>query len=154
MPLILMILLGSGLAETTDAIPRVEVITGGLYEAPRVSPLPWDLLPSAENRDGGVWLPLQLNMAMARWWSAYIDLSNLFQVQLDQLEEIEASSWEQGIELGEARERHRHAVASLEMTEDDGNWSDVLMTVLYVAGVVVAVGTAFAAGWMARGLAQ
>lgn len=145
---ILILCLGAGNVETTD-VPKIEITTGGIYDAPRVSVFPWWELPASEKRDDGVWLPIRLHLAMAAWWTAYEGLPNLFQLQLDELERIEEASFSQGIELGEARERHRDAVASLD--EPDG-WPDWIVTALYAIGTAAAISAGIVIGWYIRGL--
>lgn len=148
MPLTLILCLGATGVETTD-VPKVEITTGGLYDAPRVSVFPWWELPASEKRDDGVWIPMRLHLAMVAWWTAYEGMSDLFQLQLDDIERIEEASFSQGIELGEARERHRSTVASLD--EPDG-WPDWIVTALYAIGTAAAISSGVAIGWYIRGL--
>jgi hypothetical protein len=147
MLLVAMMLLGAA-AETEVDVPEVHVITGGLYDAPRLTPMPWGELPPADYRDDGVLLPWSLNLAMTRWWVALDGLPDLFQLQLDRLELIEAAAWSAGIELGEARERHRHVTEELssppEMATGLPTW--LVATLLSVAGIVLVVGGAYV-GW-------
>jgi len=147
MLLVTMMLLGAG-AETEVDAPNVHVITGGLYDAPRLTPMPWGELPTADYRDDGVLLPWRLNLAMTRWWVAMDGLPDLFQRQLDRLELIEAAAWSSGIELGEARERHRNVTEELSRPPavETGLPTWLRATMLSVAGIVLVIGGAYI-GW-------
>lgn len=130
-------------------IPKVHIETGGLYDAPRVSPLPWDQLPPTKGRDGGIWIPIELHMAMTAWWVAYEGLADVYQVQLDELEDLAAVRWEQGLRLGAARERARQAREQLTAPVVSDGWiTSWLRTVLWTVAGVAVVSGAFVLGWV------
>ena len=149
------LILSLGLAQTADTTTdpyRAEVIRGpGLYDAPHLSPLPEDL-PPAEIRDGGVWLPMQLNLALGTYRRACDLLPGVVQVQLDQLELVEAARWAQGLELGAARERVRRAVEALEAPPlAQAGLPSWIRTGLLIVGGVVLVTLGVLAGWGLHG---
>lgn len=148
---ILTALLGVAPATIEDLeVPDLTIEVGGLYDAPRVAPLPFELLPPSERRDGGVWLPMALHLAMTRWWGVYADeMPGLMQAHLDMARDAEQAAYARGLKLGAARERHRHAQAALEqppLAPPVGlpGW---LATTLYVVGGCILIGLGVAAGW-------